>query len=122
MERRLAEGMLVVLFPEGTSSDGTRVLPFRSSLFQAAIAAEAGIRAAHLAYEVKDGRPETDVCYWGEMTMLPHVLKLFSKPSVCAHARFSMSSRKFSNRKAAAREMYQEVVALAAKQPLATAV
>jgi 1-acyl-sn-glycerol-3-phosphate acyltransferase len=36
MTRRLAEGDALVLFAEGTSTDGNRVLPFKSSLFAAA--------------------------------------------------------------------------------------
>ncbi|WP_343564506.1 lysophospholipid acyltransferase family protein [Kiloniella sp. b19] len=33
LAKRLSTGRSLILFPEGTSSDGTRVLPFRSSLF-----------------------------------------------------------------------------------------
>lgn len=40
--RRLAGGDLIVLFAEGTTGDGTRLLPFRSSLVGAARAALAG--------------------------------------------------------------------------------
>lgn len=112
MEQRLSEGLLVVLFPEGTSSDGTTVLPFRSSLFEAAIAAGVGISAAHIRYETSAGRPETDVCYWGEMTLAPHVLKLFSIRRVSARIRFSGGARHFADRKEAARKLYEEVVAL----------
>ena len=43
--RRLAGGDIIVLFPEGTSSDGNRVLPFRSSLVGAARAARSRRRA-----------------------------------------------------------------------------
>ena len=36
MTQRLAQGDAIVLFAEGTSSDGNRILPFRTSLFAAA--------------------------------------------------------------------------------------
>src|SRR5437773_7774078 len=39
----IESGLLVVLFPEGTSSDGATVLPFKSSLLQAAISARCPI-------------------------------------------------------------------------------
>jgi 1-acyl-sn-glycerol-3-phosphate acyltransferase len=122
MQRRLSEGLTVVLFPEATSSDGTTVLPFRSALFEAAIGTAAGISAAHISYQVADGHPETDVCYWGEMTFVPHVAKLFSKGQVTAEVRFGERTHHFTDRKEAARKMYEEVVQLAGKTTLVTAV
>lgn len=122
MQARLAEGLTVVLFPEGTSSDGTTVLPFRSSLFQAAIAVGAAISAARISYQASEGRVETDVCYWGEMTLAPHVLKLFSKARVTGDVQFSDQRYRFNDRKEAARKMYEEVLALAEKSRVASVV
>lgn len=45
ISRRLAEGDAIVLFAEGTSSDGNRVLPFKTSLFAAAKPTAAGLEA-----------------------------------------------------------------------------
>jgi 1-acyl-sn-glycerol-3-phosphate acyltransferase len=122
MEQRLAAGLLVVLFPEATSSNGSAVLPFRSALFESAIAAGVPISAAHISYESSSGNPETDVCYWGEMTLAPHVLRLFSIERVTARVRFSERAHHFSNRKQAARDMYDQVLQLAGDYRLARAV
>src|SRR5262249_52037916 len=55
MAASLAAGVRLVLFPEGTSSDGTQVLPFRSSLFQPAVENQAPITPACISYEIEDG-------------------------------------------------------------------
>lgn len=60
MKEALAQGRLVVLFPEGTSSDGNRVLPFRSSLLGAAEEASGGntpVIPATIAYTGLHGLP-----------------------------------------------------------------
>ncbi|MCI0351893.1 MAG: 1-acyl-sn-glycerol-3-phosphate acyltransferase [Acidobacteriales bacterium] len=118
MERRLSEGLTVVLFPEATSSDGTSVLPFRSALFQAVINAGAAISAARISYQVSSGRPETDVCFWGEMKMVPHVMKLLSKGRVTSHVRFAEGTHRFADRKQAARTMYEQVLQLVEEEKL----
>ena len=84
--RRLAAGDVIVLFPEGTSSDGNRVLPFRSALVGAARAAlgEAGAERIHLqplaiTYTRRNGLPLTrrerpEAAWYGDMDLAPHLM------------------------------------------------
>jgi 1-acyl-sn-glycerol-3-phosphate acyltransferase len=113
MEAAFANEGLLVLFPEATSSDGTTLLPFHSSLFQPMIDAGAPVTAACISYALEEGDPRFDVCYWGEMTLAPHALKLFRKNGVRARVRFGKHTRKFQDRKEAARELWEEINALA---------
>lgn len=82
---RLAGGDAIVLFPEGTTGDGTRLLPFRSSLVGAARAALAGAELDHISlqplaivYTRRNGLPVTrperpDIAWYGDMELLPHL-------------------------------------------------
>jgi 1-acyl-sn-glycerol-3-phosphate acyltransferase len=84
--RRLAAGDVIVLFPEGTSSDGNRVLPFRSALVGAArtALADEGAGTIHLqplaiAYTRRNGLPlsrrdRPEVAWYGDMDLAPHLL------------------------------------------------
>jgi 1-acyl-sn-glycerol-3-phosphate acyltransferase len=71
----LAAGTAVCVFAEGTTSDGRTVLPFKSSLFDAAV--RAGRPVVPLAIDAlvpADGPPaETHVCWWGATTLLAHL-------------------------------------------------
>ncbi len=53
----LKVGATVIAFPEGTSTDGTGLLPFRTGIFQAAIDAQAPVVPAAIRYLTLDGRP-----------------------------------------------------------------
>jgi len=114
MQERLSAGGLLVLFPEATSTNSRELLPFRSSFFEAAVAVAAPVTAAHISYELPegDGDPVTDICYWGEMTLFPHLIKLLTKTRIQATVRFSGQPRTFPNRKQAAKEMQREVAEL----------
>ncbi|MCR0983309.1 lysophospholipid acyltransferase family protein [Roseomonas populi] len=84
MRDRLAGGDSLVLFPEGTSSDGTRVLPFRSSFLSVADAA-AVIQPVSLGYDRLGGLPacrrDRPIFAWyGDMSIGPHAWNL------CRHA------------------------------------
>lgn len=105
----LAAGTRLVLFPEGTSSNGHQILPFRSSLLQPAIETSTPVTAACISYEMEDGDPAVDVCYWGDMTMGPHAVKLFGKNGVTATLRFGREPQVFADRKNAARALEEEV-------------
>jgi len=66
----LQEGQRVVIFPEGTTTDGTRVLPFKPMLLQAAIDAEACVVPLSLHYADHAGRPTTAAAFIGEMSFV----------------------------------------------------
>lgn len=113
MSEALADGVVVVLFPEGTSSDGSTVLPFRPALFEAAVSASEYVSSAHISYAVDEGSVAQDICYWGSMTFFPHLLKLLSKRKVVARVQFAADVRKFEDRKQAAQVTRDAVAALA---------
>jgi lyso-ornithine lipid O-acyltransferase len=114
---RIAEalhaGTPVVLFAEGTSSDGRTVLPFRSSLLQPAVLSHCTVPAA-IHYHLDDGSVSNEVCYWGDMTLLPHLLKLFAKRNVQAHVTFGACgfAARFLSRKNAAQQLHGHVIDL----------
>lgn len=109
IQSALNVGLRLVLFPEGTSYDGTGIMRFHSSLFQPAVDLQAPVSAAHIAYAIPDGDSGTEACFWGTMRLFPHLINLLGKHSVTATVNFSESIFHFIDRKQAARQMQQEV-------------
>jgi 1-acyl-sn-glycerol-3-phosphate acyltransferase len=78
----LTKGFNVVLFPEGTSTNGETIREFRKSLFQTSIIAEKPVLPICVRYRTLDGKPfktqaERDiVCWYGDMTFIPHFFRL----------------------------------------------
>ncbi|HSG92215.1 MAG TPA: lysophospholipid acyltransferase family protein, partial [Methylotenera sp.] len=66
----LQAGDNLCLFPEGTTSDGTVLHPFKSSLIQAAIEAKACIWPLAIRYPNENGGVNTDIAYAGETTLI----------------------------------------------------
>ena len=102
MANALSQGNVVVLFPEGTSSDGTSILPFHAGLFESAVTLQEPVFTAYIRYQAEKGSVENDICYWGTMTFLPHLLRLMSVRGIRAEVRFSSEGRQFEDRKVAA--------------------
>lgn len=103
-------GVPVVLFPEGTSSDGRQVLPFKSSLLEPVLQQAQPLCVSLLRYSLTDGRASEDVCYWGDMAFLPHLLNLLSKRRVRVSVSFTPIEETPSCRKDLARRLHSEVV------------
>jgi 1-acyl-sn-glycerol-3-phosphate acyltransferase len=108
----LRGGGLVVLFPEGTSSGGETVLPFKSSLLEPATREAYALTAGLIAYELPDGDVSEEVCYWKDMTLVPHLINLLSKRAIRASVRFTEFRRSSTNRKELARQLRSEVLKL----------
>ena len=77
----LADGFNICFFPEATSTNGSEVLPFKSSFFEAAKKAEITIIPLCIRYPFINNRPADEsnldyVCFYGDMTFFPHFVKL----------------------------------------------
>lgn len=81
-EARLLAGHKLVFFPEGTSTDGTVVLPFKSTLFQAFFADElkhlSYIQPVTLLYRAPKGEDPRFYGWWGNMDFGPHLAKVLA--------------------------------------------
>lgn len=119
LQECLDEDLLVVLFPEGTSSDGQTVLPFKSSLLEPAASRREPVFAARLAYEISDGDVRQEVCYWGDMTLVPHLINLLSKQEIRAQLGFSELAERSNDRKELARQLRHKILQLSPAVPRA---
>jgi 1-acyl-sn-glycerol-3-phosphate acyltransferase len=108
----ITDGSLVVLFPEGTSSDGSTVLPFKSSLLESAVQLRCPIAAAAMEYELNEGSVVHEVYYWGNMRLVAHLLNLFFKREIRAECAFSFPKIRAGDRKKIASELRDEIVSM----------
>jgi 1-acyl-sn-glycerol-3-phosphate acyltransferase len=106
----LDSGVPVVLFPEGTTTDGSRVLRFHSTMLQPAIDAGVPITPCSIRYELEDGDVGHEVCWWGDTTLVPHVWNLLSKKSLRAHIFFGEPIAAGQDRKELSRILHEQVV------------
>jgi 1-acyl-sn-glycerol-3-phosphate acyltransferase len=123
---RLAAGDVMVLFAEGTTSDGNRILPFKTSLFGAASAAirEAGVEAVTvqpvaIAYTRLHGMPmgryHRPIASWpGDVELLPHLKAILREGAIDVEVRFGepVAVTAGTDRKALARTMEGRVRAM----------
>ncbi|QIZ82436.1 lysophospholipid acyltransferase family protein [Thalassovita gelatinovora] len=83
-EDRLLAGHKLLFFPEGTSTDGMVVLPFKSTLFQAFFSDhlrhEMHIQPVTVVYHAPDAADDRFYGWWGEMDFGSHLLKVLAAP------------------------------------------
>lgn len=65
----LRGGDCVVVFPEGTTTDGNDIKPFKSSLFQAAVHAQATVQPLALRYPGQHGGSNPAAAYYDDITL-----------------------------------------------------
>ncbi len=123
MRATLAGGDRLILFPEGTSSDGSRVLPFRSSFFAVAEAKPGDdlsqlpvIQPVSVVYDrlggLPAGRASRPVFAWyGDMNIASHFWRLTQhiglRATVLLHA--PLDPARFADRKALSQAVWQIV-------------
>lgn len=111
VEQALQAGLPVVLFPEGTSTDGTSVLPYYPSLLEAALRCGSTFTPAAVGYSAA-GHEEAEFCYYGEIAFARHLLSVLAKPAPAIQVAFGQSGQQFSDRKEAAAALRQQTMEL----------
>jgi len=114
-----ADGLPVVFFPEGTTSDGEALLPFHGGMLAEARAAGMAVTPGVLRYAVAGPVGATvadEVAYWGDRGMLEHVARFLTLVGLQARVQFAATPLGFTtdDRKAAATEAHADVLQLAA--------
>lgn len=105
---RLAAGHRLLFFPEGTSSDARRVLPFKPALFEAFFAKglreSLQVQPVSVVYRAPDGRDARFYGWWGDMAFAPHLLVVLANPGGAVEVTFHDPVRvaDFPDRKALA--------------------
>ena len=119
---RLKAGDRLILFPEGTSNDGSRVLPFKSALFAAVHGASLEhpitVQPVSVAYVTLDGMPigrfyRPFFAWYGDMEMAPHLWAMVGLGRVGVTVEFHepVSVAAFPTRKALAEQCWRVVSA-----------
>lgn len=81
-------GDCVAMYPEGSTTDGTLVKPFHSSLLQPAVDAGATVHTAALRYRDAEGGFSTAAAYIDNMSLLSSVLQIIREPTLTAELIF----------------------------------
>lgn len=112
IQENLSLGRGIVVFPEGTSSEGATVLPFNPSLLEAAARAGIPVSYASLSYETPPSAAPARlaVCWWGDMKFTGHLLGLFRLPGFLAKITFGQETMRERSRKELASKVRQAVL------------
>lgn len=115
-EARLDAGHRLLFFPEGTSTDGLRVLPFKTTLFAAFFAPHlhrtCAIQPVTVSYAAPVGEDPAFYGWWGDMDLAGHLLKVLAarrggRAEVVFHPPLKVAD--FADRKALARAAEEAV-------------
>jgi 1-acyl-sn-glycerol-3-phosphate acyltransferase len=117
MTQALKNGDILTVFPEGTTSDGSSVLPFHSSLIQAAISADAPVQAAALQIlNSKSGKSSRAVSYMGDESLVGSIWHTLCARQLCAVVTFDPPQLPAGrDRRAWAQDLRRKIVAM--RQP-----
>ena len=116
-EARLKTGHKLLFFPEGTSTDGLRVLTFKSTLFAAFFTPELQknlwIQPVSVSYTQPTGEEPRFYGWWGDMNFTKHVMKVLAsggRGSVLVTYHLPLKVSDFADRKALAMACEQAVL------------
>ncbi len=101
----------IIIFPEATSTDGSKVHSFKSPLLAPVAKSGFPVSYASLRYETRPGEPSARdaVCWFGSATLLDHFYRLCMLSGISAELRFGEETLKHTDRKELALQLEESV-------------
>lgn len=102
----------LVFFPEGTSSRGAKVLPFKSSLLHYPAARDFPVHYASISYHIEEDnehRAGKEICWWGDMDFASHFWNLLHIKSFEAKLHFGQNPVQYNDRKKLALTLHKKI-------------
>jgi 1-acyl-sn-glycerol-3-phosphate acyltransferase len=111
LEEAMQRGQGIIVFPEGTSTAGDQVLPFRASLLAPIAASDRPVHFASLTYRTpgSDAPAYQTAAWWGDMTFADHFWRMLALPRIDAHVHFGKIAGDTDDRKEVAERLTEEV-------------
>ena len=108
---RLNGGEGIIVFPEGTSTKGEKVLPFNSSFLEFAAKTDLPVSYASITYKTPNNQPKASdvVCWWEDISFGNHLFRLFKIPKFTAVINFGDETVLKPDRKELARTLCEKV-------------
>ncbi|MDF3129517.1 lysophospholipid acyltransferase family protein [Kiritimatiellaeota bacterium B1221] len=105
------DGGAVGFFPEGTTTHGEELLPFKPSLFQPAVEMNLPVTTAAIAYETRPGMapPSELIAWYGDADFAPHVGHLLKQPGFSVAIRFGEQAITAGDRKELAQRSHAQI-------------
>jgi len=106
---RLARGERVVVFPEGTTTDGATLLAFRPALFQPAVEGGHTVHALALRYRDRDGGRSRAAAYIDQMSLWQSLCRIAGSNGIVLEVHACGARRAPPLRRAAARNAHAAI-------------
>lgn len=113
MQKAVDKKENILIFPEGTSSSGRDVLPFKPSLFEIAARNRLPVTYASVHYRTpaREKPAFLSVCWWGDMTFGGHFMQMLKLPKFEATITFGTRTITSGSRKVLARKTWELITA-----------
>jgi 1-acyl-sn-glycerol-3-phosphate acyltransferase len=114
----LRDGDCLCIFPEGTTTDGTEVRQFKTSLLQPSIDAGAMLWPLSIRYPLPGGEINTAIAYWADVTMMQSLKEVLKQRQIKVKLRFGTPlSTTGQDRRTLAQQSREVIVALLSLPP-----
>ena len=100
LEARLRQGRSVHVFPESTTSDGSKLLPFYPMFYEAAVRTDSMVQAVAIKYTDEYGRHLVEPAFINDDSFLTTLERILKVEKVHAHYHFlpAMSAKKYTRK------------------------
>ncbi|MFN1833898.1 lysophospholipid acyltransferase family protein [Balneola sp. MJW-20] len=111
ISKNINESQGIIVFPEGTTSPGHRILPLKTSLLQYPVDAGIPVHYCTIRYETNenDNHAYNSVCWWGDISFINHFLKFLKNRRTYAYVRIGFVDSDVSDRKSLAEKIKTEM-------------